>query len=52
VPGGYAGMHSSLISSVLTLDAITFHIILDSRMFVDPYLRTSPLSGGSINLIH
>jgi hypothetical protein len=40
VSGGYKGMHNSLSSSVLILDAVlildTFHVILDSRMTLDP----------------
>jgi hypothetical protein len=36
VLGGYVGMHNSLSSSELPLDAVTFHIILDSRMSVNP----------------
>jgi hypothetical protein len=51
VPGGYASMHNSLSSSVLPLDAVTFHIILDSRMSVDPWFHIFPLSGVSSNLL-
>jgi hypothetical protein len=37
-------MHNSLSSSVLILDAVTFHFILDSRMSVDPQHHIFPLS--------
>jgi hypothetical protein len=51
VSGSYKGMHNSLSSSVLILDVVTFHVILDSRMTLDPQHHIFPLSCVVSNLI-
>jgi hypothetical protein len=51
VSSGYEGMHNSLSSSVVILDVVTFHVILDSRMILDPQHHIFPLSCVVSNLL-
>jgi hypothetical protein len=44
-------MHNSLSSSILILDAVMFHVILDSRMTIDPQHHIFPLSCVVSNLL-
>ena len=39
---GYVGMHISHTSLILIWDAILYHIIIESRMSMDPQYHLSP----------